>query len=177
MKTLLKCKGLKEGRKWENCPFDPYLICSPGGKRFWRILIKFFKENLIIVQKFRFLYRRRKSRSRTRYSIRSDFREKQRDVRSLHFRLLSPSGLQYSIHLFHKISRLPDHSHKTQRTSLSSQNTTYFAFFPDFSHLFSDSDHFFRDPWVPLTFFPAAKLVVYHIPIKIRETNNVLTQH
>ena len=32
------------------------------------------------------------------------------------------------------------------------QNTAYFAFFPDFSHLFSDSDHFFRDPWVPLTF-------------------------
>ena len=49
------------------------------------------------------------------------------------------------------------------------QNTAYFAFFPYFSHLFSDSDHFFRDPWVPLTFFPAATLVVYHIPIKIRE--------
>ena len=57
------------------------------------------------------------------------------------------------------------------------QNTASFAFFPDFSHLFSDSDHFFRDPWVPLTFFPAATLVVYHIPIKIREKNNVLTQH
>ena len=40
-----------------------------------------------------------------------------------------------------------------------------------------DSDHFFRDPWVPLTFFPAATLVVYHIPIKIRAKNNVLTQH
>ena len=49
-------------------------------------------------------------------------------------------------------------------------------FFPDFSHLFGDSDHFFRGPWVPLTFFPAATLVVYHIPIKIREKNNVLTQ-
>ena len=49
------------------------------------------------------------------------------------------------------------------------QNTAYFAFFPDFSHLFSDSDHFFRDPWVPLTLFPAATLVVYHIPMKIRE--------
>ena len=57
------------------------------------------------------------------------------------------------------------------------QNTAYFTYFPDFSHLFSDSDHFFRDPWVPLTFFPAATLVVYHIPIKIREKNNVLTQH
>ena len=52
-----------------------------------------------------------------------------------------------------------------------------FAFFPDFSHLFSDSVHFFRDPWVPVTFFPAATLVVHHIPIKIRENNNVLTQH
>ena len=31
-------------------------------------------------------------------------------------------------------------------------HTAYFGFFPDFSHLFSDSDHFFRDPWVPLTF-------------------------
>ena len=41
---------------------------------------------------------------------------------------------------------------------------SYFAFFPDFSHLFSDSDH--RDPRVPLTFFPAATLVVYHIPTK-----------
>ena len=49
------------------------------------------------------------------------------------------------------------------------QNTAYFAYFPDFSHLFSDSDHFFRDPWVPLTFFPAVTLVVYHILIKIRE--------
>ena len=57
------------------------------------------------------------------------------------------------------------------------QNTASFAFFPDFSHLFSDSDHFFRDPWVPLTFFPAATLVVYHIPIKIREKNNGLTHH
>ena len=48
------------------------------------------------------------------------------------------------------------------------QNVVYFTiFFPDFSHLFSDWDHFFRDPWVPLTFFPAAMLVVYHIPIKI----------
>ena len=49
------------------------------------------------------------------------------------------------------------------------QNTAYFAFFPDFSHLFSDSDHFFRDPWVPLTFFPAATLVVYHFRINLRE--------
>ena len=43
------------------------------------------------------------------------------------------------------------------------QNTVYVASLPDFSHLFSDSDHFFRDPWVPLTFFPAVTLVVYHI--------------
>ena len=58
------------------------------------------------------------------------------------------------------------------------QNTAYFAFFQDFSHLFTDSDHFFRDPSVPLTFYPAATLVaVYDIPIKIREKNNVLTQH
>ena len=57
------------------------------------------------------------------------------------------------------------------------QNVVYFAFFPDFSHLFSDWDHFFRDPWVPLTFFPAAMLVVYHIPIKKCEKNNVFTQH
>ena len=144
-----------------------YLICNPAGKCFQRILIKVFKETLIIVQKFRFLCRSRKSRSRTRYSIRSDFREKQRDVRSLHFRLLSRSGLQYSIHLFQTFPA----------AWWQPQNTAYFAFFPDFSHLFSDSDHFFRDPWVPLTFFPAAILVVYHIPIKIREANNVLTQH
>ena len=57
------------------------------------------------------------------------------------------------------------------------QNTAYFAFFLDFSHLFSDSDHFFRDLWVPLTFFPAATIIVYHILIKIREKINVLTQH
>ena len=57
------------------------------------------------------------------------------------------------------------------------QNTTSFAFFPDFSHLLCDSDHFFRDPWVPLTFFPAATLAVYHFPIKIREVKIVLTQH
>ena len=59
----------------------------------------------------------------------------------------------------------------------SRQNTTSFAFFPDFSHLLCDSDHFFRDPWVPLTFFPAATLAVYHFPIKIREVKIVLTQH
>ena len=61
------------------------------------------------------------------------------------------------------ISRLPDHRHKTQRISLSFQIS---------SHLFSDSDHFFRDPWVPLTFFPAATLVAYNILIKIREKKN-----
>ena len=42
--------------------------------------------------------------------------------------------------------------------------------------LLCDSDHFFRDPWVPLTFFPAATLAVYHFPIKIREVKIVLTQ-
>ena len=42
------------------------------------------------------------------------------------------------INLFQNISRLPDHCHKTQRM--------YFAFFPYFSRLISDSDHFFRDP-------------------------------
>ena len=60
---------------------------------------------------------------------------------------------------------------------LSSFPAAYFAFFLDFSHSFSDSDHLFRDPWVPLTFFPAATLVVYHIAIKIRAKINVLTQH
>ena len=60
---------------------------------------------------------------------------------------------------------------------ITATNTAYFAFFPDFSHLFSDSDHSFWDPRVPLTFFPAVTLVVYHIPIKIREKNNFLTQH
>ena len=73
-----------------------YFICSLAGKCFQRILIKFFKENSIIVQKFRYLCRSRKSRSRIRYSISSDFREKQRDLRSLYFRLLRRSGLQYS---------------------------------------------------------------------------------
>ena len=34
------------------------------------------------------------------------------------------------------IFRLPGHS----------INRAYFAFFADFSHLISDSDHFFRDP-------------------------------
>ena len=57
------------------------------------------------------------------------------------------------IYLFQNISQLPDHCHKTQRTLLS-----------------------FRDPWVPVTFFPAVMLVVCHIPVKIREKNNVLTQ-
>ena len=55
------------------------------------------------------------------------------------------------------------------------QNTAYFAFFLDFSHLFSESDH--RDPWVPLTFVQAATLVACHIPIIIREKNNFFTQH
>ena len=73
------------------------------------------------------------------------------------------------IYLF-QVSPLPD------QWSLP-QNIAYFAFFLDFSHLFSDSDHFFRDLWVPLTFFPAATLIVYHILIKIREKINVLTQH
>ena len=63
--------------------------------------------------------------------------------------------------IFKNISRLPSH----------------FAFFLDFWHLFSDSDNFFRDPWVPLTFFPAATFAVNHFPIKIREQNIVLTQH
>ena len=57
------------------------------------------------------------------------------------------------------------------------QNTAYFAFFSDFSHLLCASDHFFRDPWVPLTFFPAATLAVYNLPIKIREIKIVLSQH
>ena len=73
-----------------------YLIFSPAGKCFQRILIQFCKGNLTIVSKFRFLCRSRKSRSRTRYSISSDFREKQRDLRSLHFRLLGRSRPQYS---------------------------------------------------------------------------------
>ena len=73
------------------------------------------------------------------------------------------------IYLF-QVSPLPD------QWSLP-QNIAYFAFFLDFSHLFSDSDHFFRDLWVPLTFFPAATIIVYHILIKIREKINVLTQH
>ena len=60
------------------------------------VCIKFFKENLTIVKKFRFLRRSRNSRSRTRYSISSDFREKQRDLRKSLFRLLGRSGLQYS---------------------------------------------------------------------------------
>ena len=63
--------------------------------------------------------------------------------------------------IFKNISRLPSH----------------FAFFLDFSHLFSDSDNFFRDPWVPLTVFRAATFAVNHFPIKIREQNIVLTQH
>ena len=73
------------------------------------------------------------------------------------------------------VTYLPLSKHFPAAWSLP-QNTVYFAFFPDFSHLFSDSDHFFRDPRVPLTFFPAATLVVYHIPIKIRKKSNVLTQ-
>ena len=71
-----------------------------------------------------------------------------------------------------QVSPLPDHA----QWSLP-QNIAYFAFFPDFSHLFSDSDHFFGDPWVPLTFSPTATLIVYHILIKIRKKINVLTQH
>ena len=48
-------------------------------------------------------------------------------------------------------------------------------FLSGFLAFFSESDH--RDPWVPLTFFQAATLVAYHIPIIIREKNNVFTQH
>ena len=77
---------------------------------------------------------------------------------------------------FKTVMYLPLSKHFLAARSLP-QNVVYFAFFPDFSHLFSDWDHFFRDPWVPLTFFPAATLVVYHIPIKICEKNNVFTQH
>ena len=69
---------------------------------------------------------------------------------------------------FKTVMYLPLSKHFPATRSLP-QNVVYFAFFPDFSHLFSDWDHFFRDPWVPLTFFPAATLVVYHIPIKICE--------
>ena len=47
-----------------------------------------------------------------------------------------------------------------------------FPFFLDFLLLFSDSDHFFRDPWVPLTFFPAVSF-----PDKNTQKNFVLTQH
>ena len=65
------------------------------------------------------------------------------------------------IRIFKNISPLPSH----------------FTFFLDFSHLFSDSDNFFRDPWVPLTFFRAATFAVNHFPMKIREQNIVLTQH
>ena len=76
---------------------------------------------------------------------------------------------------FKTVMYLPLSKHFPAAWSLP-QNTAYFAFSPDLSHLFSDSDH--RDPWVPLTFFPAATLVFYHIPIKIPEKkNNVLTQH
>ena len=56
--------------------------------------------------------------------------------------------------------KLTDHCHKTQRASLSFRNSRIYL---------GDSDHFFRDPWVPLTFFPAAMLDVYLIPIKIHE--------
>ena len=66
---------------------------------------------------------------------------------------------------FKTVMYLPLSKHFPAAWSLP-QNTAYFAFFLDFSHLFSESDH--RDPWVPLT---------YHIPIKIREKNNVFTQH
>ena len=58
------------------------------------------------------------------------------------------------------------------------QNTAYFAFFPDSSHLFSDSDHFFRDPRIPLTFFPAFTACCLPYPNKnTQEKSNVLTQH
>ena len=77
---------------------------------------------------------------------------------------------------FKTVIYLPLSKHFTAAWS-PPQKTAYFAFFPDFSHLFIDSDHFFRDPWVFLTFFPTSTLVVYHIPIKIREKSNVLTQH
>ena len=53
----------------------------------------------------------------------------------LNFRLLC-------IYFFKSISQLPGHL----------INTAYFAFFLDFLHLFSDSDHFFRDPYSLLHF-------------------------
>ena len=69
---------------------------------------------------------------------------------------------------FKTVIYLPLSKHFPAAWSLP-QNTAYFVFFPDFSHLIIDSDHFFRNPWIPPTFFPAVTLVVYHIPIKIRE--------
>ena len=93
IKTLLNCKELKQSGKWENFltpQLDTFNICSPTGKCFQRILIKFFKESLIIVQKFRSLCRSRKSRNRTRYSISLDFREKQRDLRIVTFQTAGP---------------------------------------------------------------------------------------
>ena len=61
----------------------------------------------------------------------------------------------------------PFHCHKTQRTSLSFW----------ISRIYLVTQTTFSDSWVPLTFFPAATLVVYHIRIKTREKINVLTQH
>ena len=61
----------------------------------------------------------------------------------------------------------PFHCHKTQRTSLSFW----------ISRIYLVTQTTFSDSWVPLTFFPAATLVVYHIRIKMREKINVLTQH
>ena len=72
------------------------------------------------------------------------------------------------IYFFDNICQLPA-LHKTECTSFSSW----------ISHIykFSNSDHFFRHPWVPVTFFSAAMLAVYHFPIKICKKNIVLTQH
>ena len=57
------------------------------------------------------------------------------------------------IYLFQNISRLPDHCHKTQRTSLSFRISRIYL-------LGSHSDHFFRDTWVPLTFFSALSFTI-----------------
>ena len=55
----------------------------------------------------------------------------------------------------------PFHCHKTQRTSLSFW----------ISRIYLVTQTTFSDSWVPLTFFPAATLVVYHIRIKMRGKN------
>ena len=85
-------------------------------------------------------------------------------------RRIRESGINLRLsrmYFFQNISQLPDHCHKTQRTSLSLR----------ISRIYLGLRPLFQGSLSPFHILPSATLVVYHMPIKIREKNTVLTQH